>query len=691
MLSVIAASVLAVAVPADKLSSVAVAAYWYKKDERGKGDEISEMGKPRRFPAFAIAEDEFLVSDQFVRDRHLDRIEVCFKGERVPAGESARIEGQDVVVLKAERPVPGVVPLRFVDGDPVEKLTWSWNNNMLSVRASNVGTNDGVRVVAETGRVFRSGPGNTLYVDKDRNPVWIDFGMRSEIVGGKFEYVSPAKWKRVPADGFEKSAAAMERRLADASVGILFRLDAEDKENGGRGSSRISFSSYGGAEGKNEIDALGYAIADTVVVPTDLDGEKIARLSKAEATFPDGSKTNLVFAGAIAEWNAIVFDVPEPFKGRVSPLVLADCAAQDFDNRSGWIASVENENGRVVVTVRHAKFDGVDFIRGALFVPNASGAGPRDDWRDRRSQSLVLDSDGRLATMRFARRFRSERWASRETEPVATSDIARFVAGELYNPEFAPRKEDERGRFVWLGVETVRLTDALARERKAQSFMKDYSRPPYVTEIYPDSPAASAGLQVGDVLLAVRRGNEAERELESESDYMFRDWGSYFDSDSSYVPSSMPWPDVESPLNKLLTSYGAGAKVTVVYARDGVRREVQVVLASAPVHYQNAAKARNRALGLSVRDMTFEVRRYFKFDEKASGIVIARVKPGSPAAVAGLKPFELVTEVNGEKVAGAKDFAAKIKGKSDLVFAVRRLAQTRMVKLHVEPEQGKNP
>ena len=190
------------------------------------------------------------------------------------------------------------------------------------------------------------------------------------------------------------------------------------------------------------------------------------------------------------------------------------------------------------------------------------------------------------------------------------------------------------------------------------------------------------------MLLAVRRGNEAERELESESDYMFRDWGSYFDSDSSYVPSSMPWPDVESPLNKLLTSYGAGAKVTVVYARDGARREVQVVLASAPVHYQNAAKARNRALGLSVRDMTFEVRRYFKFDEKASGIVIARVKPGSPAAVAGLKPFELVTEVNGEKVTGAKDFAAKIKGKADLVFAVRRLAQARMVKIHVEPEQG---
>ena len=51
MLSVLAASLLAAAVPSDKLSSVALAAYWYKKDDRGRGDEISELAMPKRFPA----------------------------------------------------------------------------------------------------------------------------------------------------------------------------------------------------------------------------------------------------------------------------------------------------------------------------------------------------------------------------------------------------------------------------------------------------------------------------------------------------------------------------------------------------------------------------------------------------------------------------------------------------------------
>ena len=214
MLSVLAASLLAAAVPTDKLSSVALAAYWYKKDERGRGDEISELAKPKRFPAFAISEDEFLIADPLVRAKHLDRIELWFRGDKVPATEVARIEGQDAVVLKAGRPLKGVRALEFRKGDPVEKLVWKWSGDTLAVSASGVGTNDSVAVVASTGRVFRKGVSNALYVDKDRNPVWLDFGSRFEIPDGKFEYVPPTEWTRLPADEYEKSAKRMEDRLS---------------------------------------------------------------------------------------------------------------------------------------------------------------------------------------------------------------------------------------------------------------------------------------------------------------------------------------------------------------------------------------------------------------------------------------------------------------------------------------------
>ena len=55
------------------------------------------------------------------------------------------------------------------------------------------------------------------------------------------------------------------------------------------------------------------------------------------------------------------------------------------------------------------------------------------------------------------------------------------------------------------------------------------------------------------------------------------------------------------------------------------------------------------------------------------------MKGGGTAAVAGIRPLELILEVNGENVVSAKDFVEKTKGKKDLTFTVRRLTATRMV------------
>ena len=82
---------------------------------------------------------------------------------------------------------------------------------------------------------------------------------------------------------------------------------------------------------------------------------------------------------------------------------------------------------------------------------------------------------------------------------------------------------------------------------------------------------------------------------------------------------------------------------------------------------------------MTVADMTDEVRRYFKLGEKDSGVVVSKVKSGGVAAVAGLKPLELVLQVNGEDVSSAKDFISKTKGKKDLTLKVQRLTTTRMV------------
>ena len=134
----------------------------------------------------------------------------------------------------------------------------------------------------------------------------------------------------------------------------------------------------------------------------------------------------------------------------------------------------------------------------------------------------------------------------------------------------------------------------------------------------------------------------------------------------------------------MFTKLGIGTKVVLAWASGGEKHEAELVLEQAPVHYRTARRIRNRTLGLVAADLTFEVRAYLKLADDAPGVVITKMQEGSPAAVAGLRPFEVITSVNGEDVPSSKRFAEMIKGQKDLTFSVRRLDATRIVRMQVK-------
>ena len=687
MTSLIASVLLAAVIPSDFLDSVGTAAYWFKKDSRGKGDPISEQSKPKRFPAFAVAPDSFLVQDPMVRTQHLDRVELWFGDKVYPAKESARGKEQNFVVLKTEKAVDGVKPLEFVEGNGVEQHVWTWFGDSQRIETSAVGTNSDVNVNVRTRQPFYSGRSSALIVDKQRRPVGMSFQDLEVLKSDRHVFVPPLSRGTVAADSFEQAAQSIERKTASAALSLVFHLEQEDKDSRRGRSWRYDDD----GPSSSEFDAMGIVVNGRVLVPIGIDASAIARLKSVEAKFSDGSKTNLVFAGALKEWKAIVFDLPKGFETRCGALSVSTVDPHSLFAERGWAVAVENEGGNAIAVSSPVRFDGVDYLKGAKFAAGIEQIGSSErssrNWREdtRGTIGMVLTARGEIAAMSLADRF-GERY-SYQNPVIAPCDLIDALEGKAFDPELRPRSEDDRNRIVWLGVETVELTAALAREKNAQSFFEKYSRPPLVTEVYPGSPLAKAGIVVGDILLSYRRGTEEEHRIDADYDYSGRNWSEYFemtDYYSYYGMGATPWSNVENGLNLELTRYGAGSKIIIVYVRDGKRNEVEVTLESAPPHYKNAPKARNRSLGILVRDMTFEVRNFFKFDDKAPGVVVAKIKPGSPAAVAGLKVYELITEVNGEKVTGAKDFAAKIKDKKDLVFAVRRLSQTRMVKIHVK-------
>lgn len=65
-------------------------------------------------------------------------------------------------------------------------------------------------------------------------------------------------------------------------------------------------------------------------------------------------------------------------------------------------------------------------------------------------------------------------------------------------------------------------------------------------------------------------------------------------------------------------------------------------------------------LGVSAADLTPEIADQLKLNAKLKGVVISDVGPGTPAEKAGLKPYDVITAINGEKISNATDLTAKV-------------------------------
>ena len=81
-----------------------------------------------------------------------------------------------------------------------------------------------------------------------------------------------------------------------------------------------------------------------------------------------------------------------------------------------------------------------------------------------------------------------------------------------------------------------------------------------------------------------------------------------------------------------------------------------------PVIAQDEPEAMSgkHAIGLRVSDMTQELRHQFKL-KRQKGVVIKEVRPGSPAARAGLQPGDIVLKLNGQSVGKARQVVEAFK------------------------------
>jgi serine protease Do len=195
----------------------------------------------------------------------------------------------------------------------------------------------------------------------------------------------------------------------------------------------------------------------------------------------------------------------------------------------------------------------------------------------------------------------------------------------------------------WLGVSIQDIDQDLSQTMKLP-----VQRGILLADVQPGSPAAKSGLRRGDAIVKVD-GNSVE------SSGQFRN---------------------------AIAAAGANRSVTLEVYRDGKLISVPAALGEMP---QDAARAMpgSKATprdsdGLALGELTPEARRSFGIgDDAPKGVVVTGVASGSVAARAGLRPGDVLLEVNRKAVTSVREFQeAYEKARGNVLLLLHRRGAT---------------
>jgi len=203
----------------------------------------------------------------------------------------------------------------------------------------------------------------------------------------------------------------------------------------------------------------------------------------------------------------------------------------------------------------------------------------------------------------------------------------------------------------------VELQDLSRHLKKAWAVKQDG---PVVGRVYPGSPAETAGIQVGDILL--RLG----------------DWAppAEADTQSADLADRVAW-------------HRPGTQVSLKALRGARERDATITLGGAPKPLIDAERVKLPRWGLELAELTRDVRDALLLRQERQGVVAYKVEDNTEASISGLKHLDLILEVNGTPVAtpqGARDLLSKGKTPHRLLVERRGLTRLLLLGAKVGPE-----
>lgn len=654
---------------------------WHGFDE----SETVKEERPLESPGFVLTPTRVITPDVMIHPRFVKSIAVRYGDEVVSAKVSGWGKDQNATFLDLDKPLTGAKALNFTpDAEgPYYAVVHARRNGVWTTGVKALSKAISTR---EDGRRFISAPSYCLIVNDDAVPVGMS--MTGELRVDDSWKGAPLEWEILSA---KEMGELLEGVTATSRGGVLrVALSFRSPKKSGRGFSRYSDDED---EGKTERNVPGLLIDEKrVLVLVNLKPKVTGRLARVVVHTQDGEKVKAAFDCTLTDYGCFLASLDKPLPGK---LTLSSEKITDFLNRVLLAADIRLQGETRSDYFNHRRIVGYEIGWRRNLYPEIPDGGE--------GKSFLFDSEGRLVAFPVSRRQKAsveERWSYDGAVLTASGDFKQLLSdltardaskpgaekqwSRHIDPSNVPLTEEQENRLAWVGMELQPLNKELARANNVSKLSGDGKIGALVSYVYQGSPAEKAGVEIGYILLRLHvEGHPKPLEVQIEP-YGFLGrafpWEQYDQLTEQYFDRMpRPWPPAENTVSRALTDLGFGKKFRAEFFSDGnvIYKDSEVV--QSPPHYDSARKHKSEPLGLTVRDLTYEVRRYFHKKDDDPGVIVSKIEPGSKASVSGIKPYEIITHVNRAPVMSADDFSKLIVDREELRLSVKRMTKGRVV------------
>jgi len=428
------------------------------------------------------------------------------------------------------------------------------------------------------------------------------------------------------------SVSSLAERLLDAVVNISTTQKAQQRGQGRVPMPRLPQGSpfeeyfgefFGDSNRQPRVPSPGSSLGSGFIIDAEegivvTNNHVIADSDEIVVNFADGSKRNAELIGVDTKTDLAVLKV-DPTGKELAQVPFGDSAEMKIGD---WVMAIGNPFG----------FGGSVSI-GIVSAQNRQiGSGPYDDYIQTDAAINRGNSGGPLFNMKgevigINTAIISPSGGSIGIGFAIPSKLAMHVVRQLR--EFG---ETRRG---WLGVRIQPVTDEIA-----ESLGLDKAAGALISGIEKGGPAEGGELKAGDIIITFN-GEEIA--------------------------------DVRE-LSRVVADSPVGEEVDVEVLRDGERQNVKIKLgrleeseAKADFSSDDEQKDEQQltsasVLGMAIREIDEESRAEFGLAEGVTGVVIAEVEQNSSAFEQGIKPGDVIAEVDQQSVANPSEVLDLVNG-----------------------------